>query len=256
MEVRPIEIRLVRHATLVVRFHGATLLVDPMLGEVGAAPPVQRSPNPRPNPLVPLPTPVPALLEGVDAVLITHTHRDHFDDAAAAFVPKHLPLIGQPEDEAKFRGLGFARIHPVATVVRWEGIEVHRTAGRHGVGEVGTRMAPVSGFALRAPGEATLYIAGDTIWCREVEEALRLHAPAVTVVNAGSAQFLEGGPITMTAEDVIEVARSAPGTQVVAVHMEAINHCLLTRAALASSVAAAGLAGRVWIPRDGESKAF
>lgn len=255
-ESRPIEIRLVRHATLLVRFHGATLLVDPMLGEVGAAPPVQHSPNPRPNPLVPLPAPAAALLQGVDAVLVTHTHRDHFDDAAAAFVPKHLPLIGQPEDEAKLRGLGFARVQSVGTVVRWEGIEVHRTAGRHGLGEVGARMAPVSGFALRAPGESTLYIAGDTIWCREVEEALRLHSPAVTVVNAGAAQFLEGGPITMTAEDVIEVARHAPGTRVVAVHMEAINHCLLTRGALASSLLDVGLADRVWIPRDGDSKIF
>ncbi len=239
-----------------MRFHGTTLLVDPMLGEAGSAPPVQRSPNPRPNPLVPLPTPAAALLQGVDAVLVTHTHRDHFDDAAAALLPKDLPLIGQPEDEAKLRGLGFTRLHPVGTVLRWEGVEIHRTAGRHGLGEVGARMAPVSGFALRAPGEPTLYIAGDTIWCREVEEALRLHAPAATVVNAGAAQFLEGGPITMTAEDVIEVARHAPATRVVAVHMEAINHCVLTRGALAVSLAEAGLADRVWIPRDGESKVY
>ena len=97
------EIQFVRHATLIVRYHGATLLVDPMLGDPGAIPPVQNSPNPRPNPLVPLPRPAPALLEGVDAVLVTHTHRDHFDDAAAALVPKHLPLFGQPEDEAKFK---------------------------------------------------------------------------------------------------------------------------------------------------------
>jgi len=227
-----------------------------MLGEVGTAPPVQRSPNPRPNPLVPLPSPVSAVIQGVDAVLVTHTHRDHFDDAAAALLPKHLPLVGQPEDEAKLRGLGFARLHPVGTVLQWKGIEIHRTAGRHGLGEVGARMAPVSGFALRAPGEPTLYIAGDTIWCREVEEALRLHAPGATVVNAGAAQFLEGGPITMTAEDVVEVARHAPATRVVAVHMEAINHCLLTRRALASSLADAGLADRVWIPQDGESKVF
>ncbi len=78
----------------------------------------------------------------------------------------------------------------------------------------------------------------------------------MTVVNAGAAQFLEGGPITMTVEDVIEAARCAPGTTMVAVHMEAINHCVLTRAALASSVAAAGLSDRVWIPRDGESKTY
>ncbi len=250
------EITLIRHATLVVRFHSATILVDPMLGAAGAGPPVANSPNPRPNPLVPLPRPAPGVLEGIDAVLVTHTHRDHFDDAAAALVPKPLPLFCQPEDEAKFRGLGFTRVQPIASVVRWEGIEFHRTGGRHGTGEVGARMAPVAGFALRAPGERTLYIAGDTIWCREVEAALHLHTPAVTVANAGAAQFLEGGPITMTAEDVVEVARFAPGTAVVAVHMEAINHCGLTRAVLGSHVSEAGLASRVWIPLDGETARY
>ena len=250
------EITLVRHATLVVRFGSATILVDPMFGDVGVSPPVANSPNPRPNPLVPLPRPAPEVLKGVDAVVVTHTHRDHFDDAAAALVPKSLPLFCQPEDEAKFRSLGFTGAQPVATVIRWEGIEFHRTEGRHGTGAVGARMAPVSGFVLRAGGESTLYIAGDTIWCGEVEEALRRHAPAVTVVNAGAAQFLEGGPITMTARDVIEVARFAPRTAVVAIHMEAINHCGLSRAALRSHVSEAGIASRVWIPGDGDTAPY
>ncbi len=250
------EIQLVRHATLIVRYHGATLLVDPMLSDPGAIPPVQNSPNPRPNPLVPLSRPAPDLLGGVGAVLVTHTHRDHFDDAAASLVPTHLPLFGQPEDEAKFKGLGFTAVRPVMDVAQWDGIEFQRTSGRHGTGEVGRRMAPVSGFVLRAPGEGTLYIAGDTIWCGEVEQVLRTHAPAVMVVNAGAAQFLQGGPITMTAEDVAEVARCAPTATVIAVHMDAINHCILTRAALASHIAGTGLEARVWIPRDGETTRY
>lgn len=250
------EITLVRHATLVVCFHGLTILVDPMLGAAGTAPPVANSPNPRPNPLVPLPRPASEVVNGVQAVLVTHTHRDHFDDAAASSVPPHLPLFCQPEDEAKISGLGFTRVRAVPDVVRWEGIECHRTAGRHGTGDVGRRMAPVSGFVLRAPGEPTVYVAGDTIWCGEVEEALRRHAPGVTVANAGAAQFLQGGPITMTAEDVVEVGRAAPEMPIVAVHMEAINHCVLSRAALAAHVSEAGLASRVWIPRDGETARY
>ena len=250
------EITLLRHATLAVRFGGATLLIDPMLGDVGVSPPVPNSPNPRPNPLVALPRPAGEVVRGVDAVLVTHTHRDHFDDAAAAVVPKSLPLFCQPEDAAKFRSLGFTGAQPVATAIRWEGIEFHRTGGRHGTGAIGARMAPVSGFVLRAGGESTLYIAGDTIWCAEVEEALRRHAPAVTVVNAGAAQFLEGDPITMTAPDVVEVARFAPRTAIVAVHMEAINHCGLSRAALKTHLSEAGIVSRVWIPGDGETARY
>jgi hypothetical protein len=78
----------------------------------------------------------------------------------------------------------------------------------------------------------------------------------VTVVNAGAAQFLEGGPITMDAAGVCHTAQTAPPTRVVAVHMEAINHCLLTRAALRTELAGRGLATRVVVPGDGEELAF
>jgi L-ascorbate metabolism protein UlaG (beta-lactamase superfamily) len=102
-------------------------------------------------------------------------------------------------------------------------------------------------------GSPTLYVVGDTIWCPEVEEALNAHDPDVVVVNAGAARFLEGDPITMTAEDVASVCRAVPDALVVAVHMEAINHCLLIRIELAQELDSEGLAGRVEIPADGET---
>jgi L-ascorbate metabolism protein UlaG (beta-lactamase superfamily) len=113
-------------------------------------------------------------------------------------------------------------------------------------------LAPVSGFVLRAPAEPTLYIAGDTIWCAEVQQALERYTPDVIVLNAGGARFLEGDPITMTPEDVIEVCRSAPQAQVIAVHMEAINHCLVTRADLAFQLEAARVIDQAAIPQDGD----
>jgi len=246
------EIRLVRHATLLVTYLERRLLVDPMLADAGAAPPVANSPNQRPNPLVPMPVPAGDVVAGVDAVLVTHTHRDHWDDAAAAALPKSLPIFCQTEDEAKFRGAGFTDVRPVRDAVTWNGIAIHRTGGQHGSGDVARRLAPVSGFVLRGAGEPVLYIAGDTIWCSDVDAALREYDPAVTVLNAGAAQFLEGGPITMTADDVAAVARAAPSTRIVAVHMEAINHCVLRRADLAAALERAGLISRVAILNDGE----
>jgi L-ascorbate metabolism protein UlaG (beta-lactamase superfamily) len=96
-------------------------------------------------------------------------------------------------------------------------------------------------------------VAGDTIWCPEVEEALDAHVPDVVVVNAGAARFLEGEPITMTAEDVAKVCHALPDALVIAVHMEAINHCLLTRDDLKEEMQKEGLAERVRIPADGET---
>ena len=243
-------LRLIRHATLLLEYSGRRLLVDPMLDDAEARPAIQNSPNPRNNPLVALPMPAKEVLSGVEAILVTHTHSDHWDANAARVLDKELPLYGQMEDEAKFRSQGFLHVQPVRERASWNGIEIIRTYGQHGTGEIGKAMAPVSGFVLRAGGEPIVYIAGDTIWCPEVEEALREHRPSIVVVNAGAAQFLEGGPITMTADDVIATCQALPSARIIAVHMEAINHCLLTRADLAFQLEAARV--RAEIPADGE----
>lgn len=245
-------LRLIRHATLIIEYNGHKVIVDPMLDDAGARPAIQNSPNPRNNPLVTLPMALPEVLAGVEAVLVTHTHSDHWDATAADHLPKDLPLFGQPEDQAKFRSQAFSNLHPVDESLGWKGIAIHRTGGQHGTGEIAKAMAPVSGFLLRADDEPTLYIAGDTVWAAEVKSALEQFHPDVIVLNAGGARFLEGDPITMTAEDVIEVCRAAPAARVIAVHMEAINHCLLTRGDLEFQLEAARLADQVRTPADGE----
>jgi L-ascorbate metabolism protein UlaG (beta-lactamase superfamily) len=245
-------LRLIRHATLIVEYGGQTLLVDPMLDDVGARPAIVNSPNPRPNPLVPLPVPAEEVVKGATAVLVTHTHSDHWDATAAKLLPKNLPLFGQREDEQKFRSQGFMNVYPIIDSLTWNSIDINRTGCQHGTGEIGKKMAPASGFVLEAPGEPSFYIAGDTVWCREVAEAIRDFHPKLTVVNAGAAQFLEGDPITMTADCVVSVCRTALNAQIVAVHIEAINHCLLTRADLAFQLESARVQQQVAIPNDGE----
>jgi L-ascorbate metabolism protein UlaG (beta-lactamase superfamily) len=245
-------LRLVRHVTLIVEYSGHKLLVDPMLSDAGTQSPIENSPNPRPNPLVPLPMSADEVLQGVEAVLVTHTHRDHWDSAAAELIPKSLPILGQPEDQEKVRSQGFTDFRAIKQAYKWNGITMTRTGGQHGTGEIGKKMGPVSGFVLEAQGNPSFYIAGDTVWCLEVAETIRAFQPRVTVVNTGAAQFLEGDPITMTAECVITVCRSAPNSQIVAVHMEAINHCLLTRDDLAFQLEAARVIQQVAIPNDGD----
>jgi L-ascorbate metabolism protein UlaG (beta-lactamase superfamily) len=244
------QLQLIRHATLLLEYAGMRILVDPMLSDAGANPPIQNSPQPRPNPLVPLPCPATDVVSGVQAVLVTHTHRDHWDDAAIQFVPKDLPLFCQPEDLAKMEAVHFVNVVPVHDARNWGRICVTRTGGQHGTGEIGKRMAPVSGYILQGEGEPTLYIAGDTIWCHEVVVAIEQFKPALIVVNAGGARFLQGDPITMTAEDVVQTCKYAAGARVIAVHMDAINHCLVTRNQLSLATHQAGV--RAMIPDDGE----
>lgn len=229
-------ITLVRHATLIVELAGRRLLVDPMLDDAGARPPIENTADDRRNPLVPLPfDPVP----GIDAVLVTHLHQDHFDGAAAERLPRETPLFCQPEDVERLRAAGLEPL-PVEESLVWGGLTLHRTGGRHGTGALADALAPVCGFVLDS-----LLLAGDTVWCPELEAALAKHRPQVVVVNAGEARFLEGDPITMDAADVARMAERVP--TVVAVHMEAINHCGLTRAALRAA------APGVLVPEDGET---
>jgi L-ascorbate metabolism protein UlaG (beta-lactamase superfamily) len=244
------KIQLIRHATLLLEYAGMRLLVDPMLSDAGAMAPIQNSPQPRNNPLVPLPCSLEEVLDGVQAVLVTHTHRDHWDDAAIQTVPKDLPLFCQPEDRGKMESTHFLNAAEVDGERHWSKICITRTHAQHGTGEIGKAMAPASGYVLQGQGEPTLYIAGDSIWCPEVAETIRRFAPEMIVVNAGGARFLQGDPITMTAEDVIHVCRSAPKAAVIAVHMEAINHCLVTRRELAQAADEASV--NVAIPGDGE----
>lgn len=246
-------IQLIRHATLKVGYKGRTFLVDPMFSREGELPAVVNSPNQRPNPGVELPLPVSDVLAGIDAILVTHTHADHLDPAATGLLPKHLPLFCQPPDREKLLELGFEQVFPVEGEREWEGIRLTRTGGRHGTGEIGEKMGPVSGFVLKANQEPTLYIAGDTIWCEEVERAISVHQPEVVVPFAGAARFLTGDPITMTKEDIARLAECAGESQLFVAHMEVWNHCLLSRRELRDYMSERGLSARVRVPEDGET---
>jgi L-ascorbate metabolism protein UlaG (beta-lactamase superfamily) len=205
------------------------VLVDPMLRAAGTSPPIENTPNQRPNPLVDLPVPVDEVLAGIDLCLVTHLHRDHFDDV----LPADVPILTQPESADDLRARGYANAtttHPAFAMTR----------GRHGTGAIGAAMGAVSGWVVDG-----VYIAGDTIWCEEVERALADHRPHTVVVNAGGARFDTGDPIVMTAEDVGRV-RAATDARVIVVHLEAINHCIEPRSAYRAI-------DGVLVPEDGDT---
>ena len=113
-------------------------------------------------------------------------------------------------------------VHAVDDALEWNGLQITRTPARHGSGELAERLGPVSGFVLD-----DVYVAGDTVWYEGVAETIDRHRPLVAVVNAGGAEFLEGGLIIMGVDDVREVAARVP--TVVAVHLEASHLCTQMR---------------------------
>ncbi|MFL5925675.1 MAG: MBL fold metallo-hydrolase [Gaiellaceae bacterium] len=226
-------VTLVRHATLLLESSVGRILVDPMLRAARTTPPIENTPNPKRNPLVELPISAEEAVAGVDLCIVTHLHGDHFDDAAAELLPRGLPILTQPESADALAARGLDNV-----TVRHDAIAM--TRGRHGTGETAMAMGAVSGWVVDG-----VYVAGDTIWCEEVESALREHDPRAVVVNGGGAHFLRGDPIVMDGDDVRRV-RAATDAEVVVVHLEAINHCVEPRSAYRAI-------DGVRVPDDGET---
>jgi L-ascorbate metabolism protein UlaG (beta-lactamase superfamily) len=256
-EFTPVNIRQVRNATLVLEYGGKRFLIDPMLADRGTYPAFQGTPNDHlRNPTVDLPVPALDLLD-VDAVIVTHTHLDHWDDAAKRLVPKALPVFTQNErDAADIRASGFADTRILEDATSFDGITLSRTAGQHGTDAAyaiaGARLGSVCGVVFTHPLEKTLYIAGDTVWHPFVAEALQKHEPDVVVLNCGGNRINGLGDIVMNAEDVARVHEAAPQATILASHMEAVNHATLSRQALREFLDARAMSPHVHVPNDGD----
>jgi L-ascorbate metabolism protein UlaG (beta-lactamase superfamily) len=82
--------RLIRSATLRLRYAGRELLVDPYFAPRHSRPSFTgRSPNP----LIELPVTPGEVMAGVELVIVSHLHSDHFDPEAQRLVPKDLPIL-------------------------------------------------------------------------------------------------------------------------------------------------------------------
>jgi L-ascorbate metabolism protein UlaG (beta-lactamase superfamily) len=247
-------LQLIRNATLILDYAGRRILIDPYFAPKHSR---ESFTGASPNPLVDLPLPPEQILQGIELVIVSHLHSDHFDPLAQEMTPKHLPLICQPGDEDFIRGKGFAQVTPLAGSMDWEGIRLTHVVGHHGTGEVETIMQNVMGFVLHAPDEPTVYWAGDTILCQEVRAAIRQVDPDVIVTHSGGAVWSDSAGmkqlILMDAIQTVETVNMASTARVIATHMEALDHCLTHRAHLRAAADAAGIEGeRLIIPADGE----
>lgn len=244
------KIQLIRNATLRVHYAGKLFLIDPDLADKHARDPLAGQSR---NPTVDLPIPSSEVVDGIEMVLVSHLHQDHFDSVAQELLPKDLALFCQPEDETKIREFGFNNVRPVDQSTDWEGITITRTAAQHGSGVWAERLAPVSGFLIEAKDEPTVYWAGDTIYYAPIKAIIDDAKPEIIITHSGGAQLGESGPIVMDVEQTLDLCKDAPHARVVAVHLEALDHCLVARADLAAATQEAGFMERVFIPVDGET---
>jgi len=244
------KLHLIRNATMKLEYAGQTILTDPMLSPKDA---FDSFAGVARNPTVDLPHEINKTTDGIDGVLVSHDHPDHFDGAASAAIPKATPIFCQAGDEARMKKKGFQNLFPIETSNNWHGITFVRTDGQHGSGKILERMGDVSGFILQADGEPTVYWVGDSIWCEPVEKAIREFQPDVIVTHSGGATIPGYDPIIMDIDQTLATAQASPESMVVAIHMEALDHCPVSREDLRRRAQMElDRPSRLMIPKDGE----
>jgi L-ascorbate metabolism protein UlaG (beta-lactamase superfamily) len=145
------QITFIGHATLLVEMDGARLLTDPLLRD-GVAHLKRRS------------TPVrKSLYQDIDAVLISHLHRDHLDIPSLRMLGRETKLL-LPAGSADFlHDKGFSNIKEMKagdTTKIGELLILATHAEHHGKHPPFGPTADCLGFLIK--GSQTVYFAGDT----------------------------------------------------------------------------------------------
>ena len=110
-----------------------------------------------------------------------------------------------------------------------------------------------------AEGLPTIYIMGDCKWEPCILETVEKYRPDYIVVNSGGAVFPEfsktDGCIIPDEQEVMAMLDTLPAQiKLIAVHMDAIDHCQTTREILRNEARHHGVdMNRLIIPEDGES---
>jgi len=139
------------HGTVLVDLDGARLLTDPLLRDRVAH--LRRR----------VPPADPAALRGIDAILLTHLHRDHLDIPSLRRIGRAVPIVVPRGGGRLLLRRGFDAVREIAPgeEVTIGGLAVRATEARHhgGRGVVGAR-GPALGYVI--DGSRRIYHAGDT----------------------------------------------------------------------------------------------
>lgn len=251
----------VRNATGKLSYNDTTFLIDPMLAEKGRYPGFEGSVHSEVrNPTVELPESKEDVVKDVDAIVLTHTHLDHWDDVAQQFLNKDLPVFVQDETDANtVRQQGFKNITVLNKPTEFQGVTLTRIEGQHGTQAMyddkvlGPILGESMGVVFQEAGEKTTYLMGDTVWTPRVTKTIQTYKPGVLIMNTGHAKTLAyNDSLIMGTEDVQKAAKFSPDATIITVHMDAINHCTVTRTDMRTFANMQGLDKQVQVPNDGE----
>lgn len=261
-----VEFQQIRNATIKLGYENTTFLVDPMLAPKNAYPGFADTVNSETRyPMVDLPLSVEDVLKA-DAIILTHLHADHWDPAARNIVPRDMTIFTQDEADAVIvRKDGFTDVRVLTEQgIVFKGTRIHKTIGQHGtnamyqVPALAQSLGRTMGMVFQRPNYQTVYVAGDTIWNKQVENALTRYKPDVVILNTGYAKLTTfDDSIIMGKDDLYRAYQFAPDAKIIGIHMDTVNHATLTKAELRRFIEEKHLdKQRVLVPNDGQRYKF
>ncbi|CAL2106211.1 L-ascorbate metabolism protein UlaG, beta-lactamase superfamily [Tenacibaculum sp. 190524A02b] len=251
----------IRQATSILEISTKKIIIDPVFAQKGVLAPIPFSNNKR-NPLNNLPISKEKILKNTDAILLTHYHPDHFDSVAENTIPKNMKIFCQPYDKEKLQQKGFTNISSIQNSIQWQGIKMQRFKVQHHEGATGLPPFGESSAFLIEFKKQKIFISGDSILDKKLENILENTTPHYIIANTGACTFSKPNPVltpgmhmTFTKEELINISKIIPKTKIIPIHMDAINHCGLTKKELQSYINTqhSEIKHRIIIPKEGET---
>lgn len=239
--------------TALLELDGLRLLTDPTFDPAGTA---------YPTPLYTLrktagPAVLPADLDPVDAVLLSHDHHfDNLDTSGRLMLSRATRVLTTPAGAARLGsaavGLAPWQTTDLATPSQ-RVVHVTGTPARHGPAEAD--RGPVTGFVLtsQAHPEHCVYVSGDTVWYEGTAEVAQRFPIRVALLFMGAARVREVGPhhLTFTAAEGVKAARVFADAMIVPLHFEGWAHLSESRRDIDSAFARANLKHRLQLLASG-----